>query len=167
MTQLIAEIGLEESKKAKFRKKHYLVKSASTNWFGAWQKQSRKKNALSNVSNCHIVQHLRCDERQECDNKKFSELLTSKGIEFCITSLYTPQPNDVAKRENRSTVECAHSMLNPSNLPQELWAETYNTANYLLNRTGECPIENKSTYELWYGRPVGSLNHFKPNATCI
>ncbi len=52
-------------------------------------------------------------------------------------------------------------MLNPSKLPKELWAEACNTATYLLNRTGKSSIETKSPYELWHGRPVGSLNHLK------
>jgi len=81
-------------------------------------------------TNGHVVKQFRCDEGKEFDNKKVTELLASRGIEHCITPPYTPQQNDVAERENRTIVECATSMLNPSKLPKELWAEACNTAYF-------------------------------------
>jgi hypothetical protein len=112
-------------------------------------------------TNGHVVKQLRCDGGKEFDNRNVSELLAKRGIEHCISTPYTPEQNGVAERENRTIVECARSMLNPTKLPKNLWAEACNTAAYILNHTGKSSVENKSPYELWYGRPVGSLRHLK------
>ena len=40
-------------------------------------------------------------------------------------------------------------MLCESNLPKYFWAETINTAYYILNRTLIRPIHKKTSYELW------------------
>ena len=99
-------------------------------------------------TNGHVVKSFRCDGGKEFDNKKVSELLADRGIEHCITPPYTPQQNGVAERENRTIVECARSMLNPSKLSKELWAEACNTAVYILNRIGKSSIENKYPYTM-------------------
>lgn len=112
-------------------------------------------------TNGHVVKKLRCDGGKEFDNSRVAKLLASRGIEQCIPPPYTPEQNGGAERENRTIVEAARSMLNPSKLPKGLWAEACNTAAYLLNRTGKSSVQNKVPYELWYGHPVGRLDHLR------
>ena len=112
-------------------------------------------------ANGHVVKQFRCDGGKEFDNKRVVELLASRGIEQWIPPPYTPEQNGAAERENRTIVEAARSMLNPSKLPKGLWAEACNTAAYLLNRTGKSSVQNKAPYELWYKRSVGRLDHLK------
>ena len=50
---------------------------------------------------------------------------------------YTPEQNGSAERENRTLVKASHPMLHSKeDLTRKLWADTVNTATYIINRTG-------------------------------
>ena len=60
---------------------------------------------------------------------------------------YTPEPNGVAERKNRSIVEEARAMLEEKSFPKFYWVEAVRTAVYIQNR-----IRDKvSTHELYFG----------------
>ncbi|GJS98892.1 ribonuclease H-like domain-containing protein [Tanacetum coccineum] len=61
--------------------------------------------------------------------------------------------NGVAKRKNRTLIDAARTMLVDSKLPTTFWAETVNTACYVLNRALVIKPHNKTPYELIRGRP--------------
>lgn len=44
------------------------------------------------------------------------------------------------------------------NLPKFLWAETVNTAVYILNQTGPSRVQDKTPYELFTGKSVHVKN---------
>lgn len=73
---------------------------------------------------------------------------------------YTPEQNGCAKREIRTIVESARSMLYTRDLSHYLWAEAINCAVYLLNRTASTQTPNKSPIELWTGDKL-QLGHVK------
>ncbi|GKE07899.1 retrovirus-related pol polyprotein from transposon TNT 1-94 [Tanacetum coccineum] len=86
----------------------------------------------------------------------------------------TPQQNRVAERKNRTLIEAARTMLADSLLPIVFWAETGNTACYVLNRVLVIKSHNKTPYELIivrlpsisfmrpFGCPVTILNTLDP-----
>ena len=45
-------------------------------------------------------------------------------------------------------------------LPRKLWAETVNTATYIINRTGPTKSGTEMPYELWFRKSI-SIDHFK------
>lgn len=74
---------------------------------------------------------------------------------------YTPEQNGAAERENRTLVESGRSMLHAKDLPLKLWAEAVNTAAYILNRTGPTSVNEKTPFELWFGKESTPIEHFK------
>lgn len=45
-------------------------------------------------------------------------------------------------------------------MEKSFWAETINTATYILNRTGPSPQKLKTLYELWH-KKTANIQHFK------
>ncbi|GBP22332.1 Retrovirus-related Pol polyprotein from transposon TNT 1-94 [Eumeta japonica] len=82
-----------------------------------------------------------------------------------ISNFY-PEQNGVAERENRILVEAARTMLYAKDLPISLWAESVNTAAYVINRTGKSSIEGKSPYELWSSKSY-DINNLKIFGTTV
>ncbi|GJV39360.1 ribonuclease H-like domain-containing protein, partial [Tanacetum coccineum] len=64
----------------------------------------------------------------------------------------TPQQNGVAERKNRTLIEAARTMLADLLLLVIFWAETVNTACYVLNMVLVTKTKNKTPYELINGR---------------
>jgi hypothetical protein len=52
------------------------------------------------------------------------------------------------------------SMMNERNIPQTYWVESIHTAIHILNKAHLRPHSEKTSYELWFGRPA-SIKHFK------
>lgn len=66
--------------------------------------------------------------------------LKSKGISMQNTASYILEQNDKAKRETRTIVKNARTMIHARNLPLK-WAEAVNITVYILN----CKTSNKNT----------------------
>lgn len=99
-----------------------------------------------------------CDGGLEFNNESVRKLLKLNGITMAITNPYTPEQNGCAERSNRTIVELARTMRLSKNLPKFLWAETVNTAVYILNRTGTSRVQDKTPYELFTGKNVHVKN---------
>nr|GEV93198.1 retrovirus-related Pol polyprotein from transposon TNT 1-94 [Tanacetum cinerariifolium] len=82
----------------------------------------------------------------------FEDFRRMKGIkrEFSVSRI--PQQNRVAKRNNRTLIEAARTMLADSVLPTTFWAKAVNTACYVQNRVLVTKPHNKTPYELLIGR---------------
>jgi hypothetical protein len=52
------------------------------------------------------------------------------------------------------------SMMNERNISQTYWVEAIHTTVHILNKDHLRPHNDKTPYELWFGRPA-SINHFK------
>nr|GFA38820.1 retrovirus-related Pol polyprotein from transposon TNT 1-94 [Tanacetum cinerariifolium] len=80
--------------------------------------------------------------------------------EFSVTR--TSQQNRVAKRENKTLIEAARTMLADSLLPITFWVEAVNTACYVQNRVLVTKPHNKTPYELLLGRTpnIGFMRPF-------
>ncbi|UYV77695.1 K02A2.6-like, partial [Cordylochernes scorpioides] len=116
---------------------------------------------------------------KEAENQtgfSLKRILTDNGLEFCSspwdiftkahgivherTMVYTPEQNGVAERMNRTLLNLVRSTVNSCNLPTASWAELTNTAAYLRNRVTNRHNEEKTPFELWFGkRPA--LQHLR------
>lgn len=125
----------------------YLLKNKS-------EVHEKLRQMLAEAKNSgHAVQELLSDGGGEFNNENIQKILAEYGVRQRLVMPYTPEQNGVSERENRTVVECARSMMYAhEDLPQKLWAELVNTAVYILNRTGPTTVEDKSPYELWFGK---------------
>ncbi|GJT67419.1 putative ribonuclease H-like domain-containing protein [Tanacetum coccineum] len=95
----------------------------------------------------------KCDNGTEFKNSVMNQFCEMKGIKREFSVARTPQQNGVAERKNRTLIEAARTMLVDSKLPTTFWAETVNTAFYVLNRVLVIKPHNKTPYELIRGKP--------------
>ncbi|GKE89985.1 putative ribonuclease H-like domain-containing protein [Tanacetum coccineum] len=76
-----------------------------------------------------------------------------KGIKREFSVAKTPQQNGIAERKNRILLEATITMLVDSKFPTTFWAESVNTACYVLKRVLNIKPHNKTPYELIRRRP--------------
>ncbi|KAG2977473.1 hypothetical protein PC121_g23142 [Phytophthora cactorum] len=77
------------------------------------------------------------------------EYINRSGIKHEKTVPYTPQPNWLTERMNRSLVEMARCMLNHESIKKKWWAEADNTAAWIINRIPNS-VNVKTPYEIVY-----------------
>ncbi|KAG8499226.1 hypothetical protein CXB51_005742 [Gossypium anomalum] len=87
---------------------------------------SKFKALAENQSSCKI-KALRLDNGAEYLSDKFQKLCEQKGIHHQLTTVYTPQQNEVCERKNRTLLDMARCLLFQSKLPSKIWAEVVNT----------------------------------------
>lgn len=73
------------------------------------------------------IKIIRSDRGLEYVNHEFEDYLAEKGITAERTASYTPEQNGRSERDNRTI---ARSMMEASNLEEELWAELCVAATY-------------------------------------
>ena len=73
---------------------------------------------------------------------------------------YTPQPNGVAERKNRTIMNMVHSMPTCKQMPKTFWPEAVNWAVHILNRSRTLAVRNKTPKEAWSGIKL-SVDHFR------
>ncbi len=66
--------------------------------------------------------------------------------------LNTPQQNGVAKRANKTIMECVKNMILAQGLGLELWSEAINTTVNIKNRCPTKGFDSKTLQEAWSGR---------------
>lgn len=98
------------------------------------------------------MKKLRTDNGGEYINKSVQSTTDNLGILHEKAPPYTPQMNGIAERFNRTIVEMIRSMLHHSNSPLQLWAETLQTAVYLINLQPKSVLEWKCPLEVWSGQ---------------
>nr|GFD08798.1 retrovirus-related Pol polyprotein from transposon TNT 1-94 [Tanacetum cinerariifolium] len=95
---------------------------------------------------------IRTDNGTEFKNQVLKVYFDSVGISHQMSSVRTPQQNEVVERQNRTLVEAARPMLIFSCAPLFLWAEAIATACFTQNRSIIHRRFNKTPYELINGR---------------
>jgi hypothetical protein len=85
-------------------------------------------------------------------SKKFDNFLHECGIQRQTSAPYTPEQNGVAKRANRTIMECARSMNRAQGLDLEFWAEAVNMVVYIKNRCPTKALKSMTPQEAWIGR---------------
>jgi transposase InsO family protein len=81
---------------------------------------------------------------------KFIKYFKDHGIVQQFTVPHTPQQNKVAKRKNKTLVECARSMMKGKNLSNSFWVEAISTVVYLKNRSPTRCLDHKTPFEALY-----------------
>ncbi|KAI5348811.1 hypothetical protein L3X38_001698 [Prunus dulcis] len=128
-------------------------KSDALNYF-------RKFKSMVELQSGFKVKCLRNDKGREFTSSEFNKLCEAEGIQRQLFMAYTPQPNGVVERKNRTVVEMAKAMLYEKGLPYYVWAEAVHTAVYLLNRCPTRALGDKTPFEAYSGRKPG-LAHLK------
>lgn len=104
------------------------------------------------------VRFIRTDNGTEFVNNMLETFCENNGIQHQKTNSYSPQQNGIVERNNRTIFETVRTLLNSANVPHEYWAETMDTAIYLINVW--IKGDGISSYEKFFGRKP-SYNHLK------
>ncbi|KAI5321249.1 hypothetical protein L3X38_030320 [Prunus dulcis] len=120
----------------------------------------KRFRATVELQSGYKVKKLRSDRGGEYTSNEFNKFCDEMGMERQLTVAYSPQQNGVAERKNRTIVEMAKCMMIEKGMPLEFWAETVNTAVYVLNRSPTKALDKKTPFEAYSGRKPG-LKHLK------
>lgn len=115
------------------------------------------------------IKFLQSDNGTEYVNGRVISYLKNAGIARRLTVPHHPQQNGVSERKNRTLMNTARYLLIQANLPDYMWAEAINTANYLRNRCPISSLNGKTPYEAWYDKlpEVNHLKEFGSKAHCL
>nr|GEW36332.1 putative ribonuclease H-like domain-containing protein [Tanacetum cinerariifolium] len=160
--------GAKITRKGKIRtrkldfKDVYFVKELKFNLFSVSQMCDKKNSVLFTNTECVVLSpdFKLLDESKSC-LRIMNEFCEMKGIRREFSVARTPQQNGVAKRENKTLIEAAMTMLADSKLPTTFWAEVVNTACYVQNRVLVIKPHNNTPYELLLGRKL-ALSFMRP-----
>ena len=78
------------------------------------------------------------------------EICEKEGIQLNTTVPYHPASNGIVEWAIGVLTSAVRAMLHNSSLPQYLWAEVYNTATYVHNRTPTRALGGVTPYEAHY-----------------
>nr|GEU75830.1 hypothetical protein [Tanacetum cinerariifolium] len=95
---------------------------------------------------------IRTDNDTKFKNQVHKEYFDSVGISYQMSSVRTPQQNEVVERRNRTLVEAARTMLIFSRAPLFLWVEAISPTCFTQTRSIIHRRFNKTPYELINGR---------------
>lgn len=108
----------------------------------------------------NTVKVVRSDRGSEYVSREFRAYLDEKEIAQDLTTVYTPEQNGAAERDNRTILEAARSMLFAANIHERFWGEASNTAVYILNRTATRTLDGVTPYEAWH-KVKPSVSHIR------
>ena len=90
------------------------------------------------------------DNAHELSMGEMHELCKCEGIKLNMTVPYHPASNGVAEWVIGVLTNSVRAMLHDSGLPKYLWAEAFNTATYVHNRTPMRALGGLTPYEVLY-----------------
>jgi hypothetical protein len=80
------------------------------------------------------------------------QFLSTQSINMFTTAPHTPQQNSTSERRHRHIVETGLTLLHQAHLPVSYWTHAFQTAVYLINRMPTSILNNKSPFEIIFGR---------------
>lgn len=98
------------------------------------------------------IRTLRCDNGTEYIINEIFNLIREKGIILDRCPPYVHELNGTAERFNRTIMNSARCLIAEAKIDIRYWPEVILTASYLKNRTIANTIENKSPYEIFFGK---------------
>ena len=107
----------------------------------------------------HKLQTLVTDNSKLVSNA-MSDWCTRHGIDHRRTTPYTSAQNRWAECLHRTLLEKACAILVSCKAPPEFWDEFCTTSAYLTNLTAMMSLQNRTPFELWFGRKP-SLSHLR------
>ncbi|GMF61182.1 unnamed protein product [Phytophthora fragariaefolia] len=93
------------------------------------------------------IKRLRSDNSGEYTDKLFQAYFNRNCIKHEKTVPYTPQQKGLDERMSRSLVEMARCMLYHEGIDKKWWAESVNTAAWIINRIPKS-VNIKTPYEI-------------------
>ena len=103
---------------------------------------------------------LRSDRGGEFTSIFFEEFYNDRGIKRWTSASRAPPQNGIAKRRNRSMIDCARTLMMENNVALKYWREAVSTTVYTLNRVQIKKGTHATSFELWYGHSP-NVKHFK------
>nr|GEZ32362.1 hypothetical protein [Tanacetum cinerariifolium] len=94
------------------------------------------------------VRIVRTDKGTEILNKTLHVYFVAEGINHQTSVARTPEQNGVVKRQNRTIVEAAQTMLSAAKVPMFFWAEAISIACFTQNRSLVIPRHEKTPYHI-------------------
>nr|GEX53489.1 retrovirus-related Pol polyprotein from transposon TNT 1-94 [Tanacetum cinerariifolium] len=91
---------------------------------------------------------VRTDRGTKFLNKTLNAFFKEEGIKHQTSTTRTPEQNGIVKRQNRTLVEAARTMLSASQLLSFFWAKAIATACYTQNRSIIIPTHDKTLYHI-------------------
>ena len=116
-------------------------------------------NQVENILNKR-VKKLQCDNGKEYLNKDIYEFIKFKGIQLQPCPPYVHELNGVAERYNRSAMDIGRCLIREARIHRRYWPEVMKTVAYLKNRTIANTKENKTPYEIFFGKRP-NVQHLK------
>jgi transposase InsO family protein len=115
---------------------------------------ARKSNSLTIVKNflALALRQYNCDVKviwldgKTSLGQEFKDWAAEKGLIIERSTTYTPAQNGAAERSGKELIQKAQAMEIGSNIPEDLWLETFKTGGYLLNQTPNKTLMWKSPY---------------------
>lgn len=106
------------------------------------------------------IKKFQCDKGTEYLNDEIYNFVREKGIKIlpCPTDVH--ELNGVAERYNRSVMDVSRCLCKEAGVSKIYWPEMVETAAYLKNRTIANTIENKTPYEIFFGKKP-NVKHLK------
>nr|GEV85574.1 retrovirus-related Pol polyprotein from transposon TNT 1-94 [Tanacetum cinerariifolium] len=98
------------------------------------------------------VRTVRTDKGMEFLNKTLHAYYTKEGIRHKTSTSRTPEQNGIVKRQNRTLVEAARTMLSATKVLLFFWAEAIATACFTQNRSFIIPRHEKTSFHVINGR---------------
>nr|GEV50237.1 ribonuclease H-like domain-containing protein [Tanacetum cinerariifolium] len=94
------------------------------------------------------VRTVRTDKGTKFLNKTLHAYFAAEGINHQTSVARTPEQNGVVKRQNRTLVEAAQTMLSAAKVPLYFWAEAIATTCFTQNRSLVIPRHEKKPYHI-------------------
>lgn len=107
------------------------------------------------------IQVVRSDNGGEYQNTEITEYLKNKGIKSEFTEARTPHQNGLAERKHQVVMDMIRTMIEDSDVPDNLWEYAASYAVYILNRVySRARPDGKSAYEKRYQK-TPNLRHLR------
>ncbi|KAJ1695814.1 hypothetical protein LUZ63_012512 [Rhynchospora breviuscula] len=121
----------------------------------------KKESSKLLISYCKMAKtqfgkHVKCvrtDNGLEFKTGVVQEFYAEHGILHQTSCTYTPHQNGRVERKHRHILNVARALRFQAFLPIEFWGECVLTAAHLINRTPTYILEDKTPYELLFGKP--------------
>jgi hypothetical protein len=133
----------------------YLLKSKDE----VFGKFKEFKALIENISE-RKIKILRSYNGGEYTSKEFVRFCKDVGIKRELTTLYSPQQNGVAERNNRTIMEAVKIMIQDQDLPMHLWVEAARTTMYVQNILSHSALGFETLEEMFSGKKP-EVSHLK------
>ncbi|CAL1375187.1 unnamed protein product [Linum trigynum] len=99
------------------------------------------------------VKRVQTDNGREFGVPALQDYYEQEGIILQTSCTDTPQQNGVVERKHRHLLNTARALRFHSGLPTRFWGECVLTTAYLINRLPLTSIQNRTPYDVLFGKP--------------